>query len=94
MYLGVALAGKPIGNMLLPALPGKRIFAKLALAAGQDAISFLSKGDLDGLAQLSSAVPTVQSIGLTLYNTDGSIYNPLGVDYSVTLEFEVTAPLQ
>lgn len=94
VYIALNLDGKTIGNMLLPALPGKRLFARIPLPAGIDAISFLGKNDMDGTTILGNVIPRVRTVGITVYNASGRIYSFEGVDFSISLEFVATAPVQ
>jgi hypothetical protein len=94
VYLALTINQKPIGNMLISSLPGKRLFAKLPLTSGRDAITYLNRYTIEGTATLATAEPTVRDVSITVYNPDGSIYSFQGAEASFTCQIFCKTPIQ
>jgi hypothetical protein len=79
---------------MLTALPGKRLFARIPLISGRDAVSFNTRLAIEGTAVLSSSISTVRSVSVVVYNPDGTVYGFNGSEFSFTLEFTCLRPSQ
>ena len=94
VYVALSLDTKTVGSMMLPTVPGKRMFSRIPLSAGRDAVTFIGKNTAEGSVTLSTPVPTVRTIGITVYSSDGQQYNFQGCEWSLTLAFACKTPLQ
>jgi hypothetical protein len=94
VYIHLTLDTRQVGNMMLTALPGKRLFARIPLISGRDAVSFNTRLAIEGTAVLSSSISTVRSVSVVVYNPDGTVYGFNGSEFSFTLEFTCLRPSQ
>jgi hypothetical protein len=93
-YVTLSMSDREIGNIVSVNLPGTRIFAKIPLSSGRDAVTFVSKRDIDGTGVLTNTITTLRSVSVGIYNPDGSLYEFLGSEWSLTLEIVCKTPTQ
>ncbi|KAG5182855.1 hypothetical protein JKP88DRAFT_272825 [Tribonema minus] len=89
VYVGLSIDGSPVGNVMHPALAGKKLFARVPLGLGQGVVNFASRSDLDGTVLFPTALARVKDLGFTVVDASGAPYEFLGAEYSITLEFQL-----
>lgn len=94
IYLQLTVDQKVCGNMMIGSLVGQRLFAKLTLSSGRDAITFLNRFQIEGTAKIAVPVASARDVGIAVYNSDGSIYDFTGSECSFTLEFTCKSPIE
>jgi hypothetical protein len=93
VYMALQLDGKTIGNVMTTALPNTRLFSKMALPSGRNAVSFLPKLALDSTYSFTTPASVARSLSVQIYDSRGALYDFQGVDFSFTLEIQCTSPI-
>ncbi|KAG5185037.1 hypothetical protein JKP88DRAFT_289512 [Tribonema minus] len=91
VYVAMTVEGAQVGNVLHPALEGKRMFARVPLAAGQSVVNFVNRDWLDGAVEFATPLTRLKDISFALYDASGAIYNGQNAEWSITLEFALSA---
>jgi hypothetical protein len=93
VYVMLTVSDRTTGNIIALNLPGKRLFAKIPLSSGRDAVTFVTRKEIEGTGQPTSTIASLRDLDIAIYNPDGTLYNFQGSEFSITLEFSCKIPL-
>lgn len=93
IFVALSLDDRPIGALYAPGITAK-LFARLPLSSGRDAVNFIAESEIFGEALPSVPSAKIRTLILTVYGEDGQLYNFENTDYSLTVLMKVTSPLQ
>jgi len=83
--------GIEIGAIRIPALVGKKFFARIALSAGGDVVNFSGLTEATSYHYFEAPLQRFRSIAFTFYNEDGTLYTFTGADWSMLFQVETQA---
>jgi hypothetical protein len=85
------IEGIEIGAIRIPALVGKKFFARIALSSGGDVVNFSSLTEATSYHYFEAPLQRFRSIAFTFYNEDGTLYTFTGADWSMLFQVETQA---
>jgi hypothetical protein len=86
-----ATEGIEIGAIRIPALVGKKFFARIALSSGGEVVNFAALDTLTSYHYFEAPLQRFRSIAFTFYNEDGTLYTFSGTDWSMLFQVETQA---
>ena len=89
IYLQLLLDSKPVGNLVVPALPGAVMFARLPLSAGSDSVTFFNSKEnvAAAIVKLSPPLSRIASIRFKVFNSQGQLFDFQNVNWGTSMLF-------